>query len=788
MKYIKTGTIQNLLAQADEDNRPLYITGPIGCGKTAAIEYFYRRISHWTIDCADGKIEQKIIPSKIRPRVVIFDNVSYLEEESSRKYVLDMLTRSDKHIIFTSRAPRPSWLISKSMDENVLLADHRDFRLSKEQVFRLMEELGVDASEEEMLKVMEDARSNPLVISCIAYYMKDTGVYSKEVNTFARINYHTYLDNELLGRMSPQEAEFLLAMSWYPSFSFDLARELNNGLDCRPVVDSIQKKNAYILTFSSIGVQLMDSYIDYLRHKRSIFWSDEKHRDNLCRAAEYYERTGNLRTALQCYQNAHADDRYFQLLEKTAREGVNVASVSSLMDYYETLDPDKVRTSWPLVSALAMTESLMIRPKKAEYWFVYLKKMYENEKDQQVRDDIHRRILFLDVMMPHHGNKNIEKRFGRLNDEFFRDPNGMPKEYIDMTPTIIHGSIDFCELSKDEGKLISVCSKIIEALKGRASKAVLDIVKAELAYERDELDDFEIHRLLERGYMIADSDESYAACFAAVGVSVHLHLFRGNLVRAEELLDSVRKKAVDAKNDTLLRNIDALYSWVDQLHSNRESVSAWLETATDEGIGFTFLERSIMICKVRAYMIMGRLDCALDLIERLLVFFEMYDRTYAYYETLLYKAICYYRIKKPEYEQIMSEVMEKAYELGFYHLIADHGIAALELVENVKPASVSRTFYNHLLKMTKQMAENYPNYLQCVDELKEPLTKTERRVLHLLCEGLNADEICKMMDISYSGIKFHNKNIYRKLGAANRNEAVRRAIMLGITSVGLLDS
>ena len=787
MKYIKTGTIQNLLAQADEDNRPLYITGPIGCGKTAAIEYFYRRISHWTIDCADGKIEQKIIPSKIRPRVVIFDNVSYLEEESSRKYVLDMLTRSDKHIIFTSRAPRPSWLISKSMDENVLLADHRDFRLSKEQVFRLLEELDVNAPEEEMLKVMEDSRSNPLVISCIAYYMKEIGVYSKEVNTFARINYHTYLDNELLGRLSHQEAEFLLAMSWYPSFSFDLARELNDGLDCRPVVDSIQKKNAFILTFSSSGVQLMDSYIDYLRHKRNIFWSDEKHSDNLCKAAEYYERTGNLRMALQCYENAHAEDQYFQLLEKTAREGVNAASVSSLMDCYEALDPDKVRTSWPLVAALAMTESLMIKPKKAECWFAYLKKMYENQKDPQIRDDIHKRILFLDVMMPHHGTKNIEERFGRLNDEYFRDPNGMPKEYIDMTPTIIHGSIDFCELSKDEGKLMSVCSKVIDALKGRASKAVLDILKAELAYERDSLDDFEIHRLLERGYMIADSDESYAACFAAVGVSVHLHLFRGNLVRAEELLDSVRKKAVDVRNDTLLRNIDALYSWVDQLHSNRESVSAWLETATDEGLGFTFLERSIMICKVRAYMIIGRIDCALDLIERLLAFFEMYDRTYAYYETLLYKAICYYRLKKPEYEEIMSEVMEKAYELGFYHLIADHGIAALELVENVKPASVSRSFYNHLLKMTKQMAENYPNYLQSVEKLKEPLTKTERRVLHLLCEGLNAEEICSMMEISYSGIKFHNKNIYRKLGAANRNEAVRRAIMLGITDVGPLE-
>lgn len=783
VKYIKIGTIQSLIAQADEENRPLYITAPIGWGKTAAVEYFYRRVSHITIDCASGEIEQKTAPNKIRPRVVIFDNVSYLQDEASKKYVLDMMKYSDKHIIFTSRAPRPGWLMSKTMDDNVILADHRDMRFSKEQVFKLLEEAGVHASEAEMLKVLEDSRSNPLVLWCIANYMKSTCAYTNEVNTFARITYHTYLDNELLGRLTKQEEEFLLSMCWYPSFTFDLARELNDGLDCRPVVDSIQKKNAYILTFSSVGVQLYDSFIDYLRHKRNILWSDEKHTDNLCRAAEHYRMHGNIRAALTCYQAANANDQIFALLENQAADNATIASVNELVDFYTALNPEEIKKSWPLISVMSMAESLNIKPSKSEWWFNYLKQYYENETDEDIKKQIYRRIVFLDLMLPHHGNQSIRERFYNVIDSYFPEPGIITHEYIDMMPTILHGAIDFCDASKNEDELFTMCERMVQSLKGRASIGILDILKAELAYEKDQLNDFEIHGLLDKGFVIADADGSFSGCFAAVGISVHLNLFRGNIQRSEELLDSIRTKAVDVKNDVLLNNIDALYSWVDQLHSNRESVIAWLETAPDEGVKFTFLQRSIMLCKVRAYIIIGRFDAALDLIERLLTLFEMYDRIYAYYETLIYKAIVYYRLKKPEYKSIIDRVVEKAFDLGFYHMIADHGSAVLPLLEKGKPNSVSKEYFEHLVKMVRQMAENFPNYLQTVDDLNDPLTKTERRVLHLLCEGLNAEEISEVMNITYSGIKFHNKNIYRKLGVTNRIEATRKAFMLGLNNV-----
>lgn len=778
MKYVKTGRILNLIAKAEEEHRPLYIQGPIGCGKTAAVEYYYRRTSHHVIDCSEGKIEKKTEPSRIRAGIVVFDNVSYLDDEDSIKYVLDMLKNSDKHVIFISRTPRPVWLTSESLDHNVMIADQRDMRLSKEQVFRILEEAGVCTTEDQKLLVMEESKSNPLLLWCIAYYMKEKGVYDKEVNTFARIGYYNYLDKELLGRLTEEEAEFLLSMCWYPNFSYELARVIN-GEDCLPVVDSIQRKNAYILTFSSIGVQLADNVITYLRHKRNLLWDADKHILNLCTAAEYYISQDNLRAALDCFETAHAHEKKVALLEETARTNLTGISMYLLRDFYLALTEEEVMSSWKLTAARSFVESLMIKPRESEKLFDLLKEFRDRETDPDQKAAIERTVVFLDLMLPHHGTKNLAERYNRLLDVFEENcPND--QEYFDLMPTVVHGSIDLTELTKNDEQFYAFCEELISRLKGKANAGVLDILKAEIAYERESMDHYKIFKMLNRGYMISDADNSYGGCFAAIGVSAHLHLNIGELERAEEILDSIRDKTVQFKNDVLLGNIDALYGWVDQLHANRENVLAWLESTPDEGVGFTFFERSIMLGKVRAYIILGRYTAALDLIDRLLAFFEMYDRTYAAIEAKLYQAIILYRLKNDDYERDMTEVMEKANEIGFYHIISDHGAAVLPLIEKVRPETVDKKYYDRLLKLTRQMAENFPNYLATAEDLKETLTKTERRVLHLLCEGLNADEICKIMGISYSGIKFHNKNIYRKLEVNNRTEAVRKAFKLGL--------
>jgi LuxR family maltose regulon positive regulatory protein len=62
----------------------------------------------------------------------------------------------------------------------------------------------------------------------------------------------------------------------------------------------------------------------------------------------------------------------------------------------------------------------------------------------------------------------------------------------------------------------------------------------------------------------------------------------------------------------------------------------------------------------------------------------------------------------------------------------------------------------------------------------EPLTQREREVLRHLSDMLSTAEVASEMYITINTVKAHVKNILRKLSAAHRSEAVRRARQLGL--------
>ena len=65
-------------------------------------------------------------------------------------------------------------------------------------------------------------------------------------------------------------------------------------------------------------------------------------------------------------------------------------------------------------------------------------------------------------------------------------------------------------------------------------------------------------------------------------------------------------------------------------------------------------------------------------------------------------------------------------------------------------------------------------------DLKKNLTNRETQILEILAKGLSNKEIANIFNLSVHTINVHVRNIYRKLQAANRTEAVFEAKAQGI--------
>lgn len=63
------------------------------------------------------------------------------------------------------------------------------------------------------------------------------------------------------------------------------------------------------------------------------------------------------------------------------------------------------------------------------------------------------------------------------------------------------------------------------------------------------------------------------------------------------------------------------------------------------------------------------------------------------------------------------------------------------------------------------------------------LTARESQILRMLATGVSNEAISKHAHISPNTVKYHLKNIYSKLGACSRLQAIQQARRIGVTTV-----
>lgn len=136
----------------------------------------------------------------------------------------------------------------------------------------------------------------------------------------------------------------------------------------------------------------------------------------------------------------------------------------------------------------------------------------------------------------------------------------------------------------------------------------------------------------------------------------------------------------------------------------------------------------------------------------------------------------------------LPEFWEEARSFGINHGWAvsshgrDRGVGLLTVARRNEPVSAHELEQNemHLLWLAHSMhgmASLLPGVAQA---LLEPLSLREREVLLWSAAGKTADEIGLILAISSRTVTFHINRCIAKLGAANKTEAVAKALVLGL--------
>jgi LuxR family maltose regulon positive regulatory protein len=267
----------------------------------------------------------------------------------------------------------------------------------------------------------------------------------------------------------------------------------------------------------------------------------------------------------------------------------------------------------------------------------------------------------------------------------------------------------------------------------------------------------------------------------------------GDITGAEDVIQSMENTAreYDMPLWTLLQlSAWQVRIWLAQGNGDPgrlEVASQWVgERELDPDGEPTYLHEVEYIVFARILIAQGRLDEATTLLQRLLEAAEAGGRTTRAIEILLLQALVFQA--GGDTTRAMT-TLEKALTLaepgGFIRIFVDEGLLMARLLYKALTRGIAPDYVRRLLAafpITEPEGTEPPKSQAPDSVLIEPLSEREIEVLHLIAEGLTNPEIATRLFLSAHTVKVHTRNIYGKLDAHNRTEAVTRARSLGILS------
>lgn len=784
-KYVLPSLAQSKFKEAEKNRQTVYIFSMCGYGKTTFIrnvmwnsEYFYFDMLEDPHALLDFKVDKK--------STLVIDNLGFLNDKAVISKIYDILQNPLCWCILISRAQCPEWLItSAGASGGIATISESDLALNFEETVTLLNKNGITGLKEDNLSTLFTySKGHPLFITYIANRMQTSGTGSSSVVPFddaigesARELFFNYFDHELISKWSDNIINFTVQMSTVPAFNIPLAVEITGVNNIEDLIAESNRIDSFLTNNNGV-YSIAEHLRRYLCTRMYSLYSKDRIFDIYNTAAHYYKRHNKILEAYELYEKAGNKSRQLDILIENARLNPSDGYLTELKAEYLSLDKDIIMQHPELIAAVCMIHSLALDIDASEYWYSILEEKASSlsGRNQKIAK---RYLTYLDIACIHKPAKNVLPILKNLASSVLDRSIEVPEWALTCNgPTLMNGGRDFCEWSKKDTEIYAAMEMPFRKIFGKSSAGMPDLSLAESFLEKGE-SDYEIMRLASKGQMDADMRGRVELSYVAVAILSQLHLIHGHIDDAQNAIIKFRDAHPEA-NPKLLKNVDTLLCRISLLTNDTEAINAWLKNAPDENQDFNVLYRYIYMCKIRCYLAVNNLTGAYTLLNKMMYYADVCERTFIRIECLILMAVWEYRSGLDKWDSTLSEALAMAEEYHFIRVVSRESAAVYDMLKKCSYKYTDADYKKQLFEEVESIMKLYPAYLNIESDNQASISDNALEILKLQAKGLSNDEIAKALFISKNTVKYHCKENYRKLGVNSRYAAITEAKKRGI--------
>jgi LuxR family maltose regulon positive regulatory protein len=739
------------------------------------------------------------------------------------------------HLVISGRADPPIPFAKLRARDQVTEIRAAELRFTTEEATVFLKDvmgLTLSAADVEALEEVTEGWIAALQLAALS--MRDREDVSGFVETFSGSNRYVldFLAEEVLERQPEGMSEFLLKTSVLERMSAALCDALTGRNDGQQMLERLDRENLFVIALDDERrwYRYHHLFADVLR-SRLQGEQPEKIRELHRRAAAWYELNGWTSEAIRHALAAQEHDRAADLVEQVARKMWNRGEVMTLLSWLEAL-PEETRRRRPQlllqysaallwVGRLDDVEPLVreieravgvsgegrdedLRPSADEPLRQVLLGFFAATRSWRayLKGEPHGAIALAQRALALLPEKDVELRsFAAFRlAEAHRTADDLEAASAAFAETaelgraaghdylVLRAMSRQAKLQMARGRLRKADHVLRRALRFAVERGgdslpatgEVHVVVGKLLYEWDELET--AARRLKEGIRLAERMGQFDTL-----VDGYVALSRAEMAQgtAESALETAREANSLAQRSGTGEAIVEAAAWNARLHLARSDMTAAvleLERITGApAVSVSMVRETAQIARARLTVTRGEHDEALRLLEELRQSAEAAGRTGKLIEILTLQAVALWeRSKREQAVGTLTRALALAEPEGYVRTFVDEGATVGELLSAILEArqrghpDATRIPARYLAKVLAIHAQESATP-GAGERLSEPPSERELEVLALVAAGKSNLEIASSLFVSLSTVKTHINNLYRKLGARSRTQAIARA-------------